>query len=70
MQIGTGPFMLKSFTPGAESVHVRYDGYWGGPALLDEVQIIDFADATAAVTRSRPARWTASWTCRSRRPPR
>ena len=49
VQIGTGPFMLKSFTAGAESVHVRYDGYWGGPALLDEVQIIDFADATAAV---------------------
>lgn len=48
-QIGTGPFMLKSFTPGAESVHVRYDGYWGGPALLDEVQVIDFADAAAAV---------------------
>lgn len=48
-QIGTGPFMLKSFTSGAESVHVRYDGYWGGPALLDEVQIIDFADASALV---------------------
>jgi len=48
-QIGTGPFMLKSFTSGAESVHVRYDGYWGGAAYLDEVQIIDFADAAAAV---------------------
>ena len=48
-QIGTGPFMLQSFTSGAESVHVRYDGYWGGAAYLDEVQIIDFADATALV---------------------
>lgn len=48
-QIGTGPFKLQSFTPGAESVHVRYDGYWGGAAYLDEVQIIDFADATAAM---------------------
>lgn len=48
-QVGTGPFMLKSFTSGAESVHVRYDGYWGGPAYLDEVQIIDFADGTALV---------------------
>ncbi len=48
-QIGTGPFKLKSFTPGAESVHVRNDDYWGGAPLLDEVQIIDFADAAAAV---------------------
>jgi peptide/nickel transport system substrate-binding protein len=48
-QIGTGPFMLQSFTSGAESVHVRYDGYWGGPAYLDEVQIIDFADANGLV---------------------
>lgn len=48
-QVGTGPFKLKSFTPGAESVHVRNDDYWGGAPLLDEVQIIDFADAAAAV---------------------
>jgi peptide/nickel transport system substrate-binding protein len=48
-QIGTGPFKLQSFTSGAESVHVRYDDYWGGAALLDEVQIIDFADPTALV---------------------
>ncbi len=48
-QIGTGPFKLQSFTSGSESVHVRYDGYWGGAPLLDEVQIIDFADPTALV---------------------
>ena len=48
-QVGTGPFVLKSFTPGAESVHVRNDAYWGGAAYLDEVQIIDFADATAMI---------------------
>ena len=48
-QIGTGPFKLQSFTPGSESVHVRYEDYWGGPAYLDEVQIIDFADPTALV---------------------
>jgi peptide/nickel transport system substrate-binding protein len=48
-QVGTGPFKLVSFTSGSESVHQRYDGYWGGPAYLDEVQIIDFADATALV---------------------
>jgi len=47
-QIGTGPFMLESFTPGTESVHVKNPNYWGsGLPLLDEVQIIDFADAQA-----------------------
>ena len=49
-QIGTGPFMLQSFTPGAESVHVKNPNYWGeGLPYLDEVQIIDFTDAAALV---------------------
>ena len=50
-QIGTGPFVLKSFTPGAESVHERNPNYWGGADIpyLDEVQVIDFADATAMI---------------------
>ncbi|MGI9054068.1 MAG: ABC transporter substrate-binding protein [Ilumatobacteraceae bacterium] len=47
-QIGTGPFMLQSFTPGTESVHVKNPNYWAsGLPYLDEVQIIDFADAQA-----------------------
>jgi peptide/nickel transport system substrate-binding protein len=49
-QVGTGPFMLQSFTPGAESVHVKNPNYWGeGLPYLDEVQIIDFADNAALV---------------------
>ena len=49
-QIGTGPYMLQSFTPGAESVHVKNPNYWGsGLPYLDEVQIIDFADAAALI---------------------
>ncbi|MBA3605523.1 MAG: ABC transporter substrate-binding protein, partial [Acidimicrobiia bacterium] len=49
-QIGTGPYMLQSFTPGAESVHTKNPNYWGeGLPYLDEVQIIDFADAAALV---------------------
>ena len=44
-QIGTGPYILQSFTPGAESVHTKNPDYWGeGLPYLDEVQIIDFAD--------------------------
>ncbi len=49
-QIGTGPYILQSFTPGAESVHTKNPDYWGeGMPYLDEVQIIDFADVPALV---------------------
>ncbi|HEY5662976.1 MAG TPA: ABC transporter substrate-binding protein [Ilumatobacter sp.] len=47
-QVGTGAFKLQSFTPGSESVHVRFENYWG-ESYLDEVQIIDFADQSALV---------------------
>ena len=58
-QIGTGPYMLKSFTPGAESVHVRYDGYWGGrrAARRDAGHRLR-RRRRARSTRSRPARST------------
>lgn len=47
--IGTGPFKFESFTPGQQSVFTRYDGYWGQPAYLDKLTIIDsFASATTA----------------------
>jgi peptide/nickel transport system substrate-binding protein len=46
--IGTGPFELKSFTPGRESVFVRNPNYWKhGRPYLDSVQILDFSDANA-----------------------
>jgi peptide/nickel transport system substrate-binding protein len=49
-QVGTGPFVLESFTPGAESVHTKNPNYWdAGKPYLDEVQIVDFADAAALV---------------------
>jgi peptide/nickel transport system substrate-binding protein len=50
-QVGTGAYKLKSFTPGAQSVHVRNPNYWrgGGEPWFDQVTIIDFTDATAQV---------------------
>lgn len=48
--IGAGPFMLKSFTPGQQSVFVRNPNYWrNGQPYLDSVTIIDFPDDTARV---------------------
>ena len=48
--IGTGPFQLKSFTPGRESVTTRFAEYWDAPKpYLDEVRTIDIAEETAQV---------------------
>ncbi|HET7432731.1 MAG TPA: ABC transporter substrate-binding protein, partial [Nocardioides sp.] len=47
-QIGTGAYKLKSFTPGQESVHERYDGYWRD-SYFDTVTISDFSDSTAQI---------------------
>jgi peptide/nickel transport system substrate-binding protein len=48
--VGTGPFKFESFTPGEESVFVRYDDYWqDGKPYLDELVIINFADETAQI---------------------
>lgn len=48
--VGTGPFKLKSFTPGTQSTFVRYDGYWRrGLPYLDEVVITDYSDETSQV---------------------
>lgn len=46
--VGTGPYKVKSFTPGQQSVHVRNENYWrDGEPYLDEIVIIDLADPTA-----------------------
>lgn len=48
--IGTGPFKVKSFTPGRESVHVRNENYWReGQPYFDQVRIINFPDDAAKV---------------------
>jgi peptide/nickel transport system substrate-binding protein len=48
--VGTGPYILKSFSPGQQSVHVRNPNYWRhGQPYFDQVVIIDFPDDTARV---------------------
>lgn len=48
--VGSGPFMLKSFTPGQRSVFVRNPNYWmSGKPYLDELVIIDLTDPTAQI---------------------
>jgi len=46
---GTGPFKVKSFSPGTQSTFVRYDGYWQARPYLDEIVITDYSDQTSQV---------------------
>jgi peptide/nickel transport system substrate-binding protein len=51
---GTGPYILKSFTPGRESVHVKNTKYrTKGKPVFDEIRIIDFADKPALTNALR-----------------
>lgn len=47
--IGTGPFILDSFTPGQGAVLVANEDYWGGRPLLDEVRTLPIPDDPARV---------------------
>jgi len=49
--VGTGPFKLKSFTPGRESVTVKNTEYWEQPKpYLDEIRTININEETAQVS--------------------
>ncbi len=48
--IGSGPYKLKSFTPGRQSVHERNENYWrDGQPYFDQVVITNFPDDSAKV---------------------
>ncbi|MEM7425129.1 MAG: ABC transporter substrate-binding protein [Pseudomonadota bacterium] len=47
---GTGPFVLKEFTPGVRSIHVRNDNYWNeGRPYIDEIEAFAITDGVARV---------------------
>jgi peptide/nickel transport system substrate-binding protein len=45
--VGSGPFRVASFEPGSSTVLERNPDYWGGPALLDSVEIRTIPDSAA-----------------------
>jgi peptide/nickel transport system substrate-binding protein len=45
--VGTGPFKLKSFAPGRETVFERFPNYWGEKAKVDELHLVALPDETA-----------------------
>lgn len=46
----TGAFKLVSYTPGVGATYERYDGWWGGKAALDGVDLKYFSDDAAVVS--------------------
>ena len=47
--IGTGPFKVKSFSPGVEMVAERNEDFWGPRPPIDEYVVKQFADSAAAI---------------------
>lgn len=45
--IGTGPFRFVSFDPGRGTRLSRFENYAFGPALVDDLRLVDFTDAAA-----------------------
>ncbi|TML70200.1 MAG: ABC transporter substrate-binding protein [Actinobacteria bacterium] len=46
----TGAFKLVSYTPGVGATYERFDGWWGGKAPLDGVDLKYFSDDAAVVS--------------------
>lgn len=48
--VGTGPFMLESFTPGQSTVLRKNPNYWGDDTpYLDEIELLNFNDTDALI---------------------
>jgi peptide/nickel transport system substrate-binding protein len=47
--VGTGPFRFSSYEAGASITYTRNDSYWGGPPLLETVQVRIIPEAAVAL---------------------
>jgi peptide/nickel transport system substrate-binding protein len=47
--IGSGPFKMTDMKPGEQFKWARFDEYWGGPAFVDTLTMVEFADDTARI---------------------
>ena len=46
--VGTGPFKFVSWMKDVSMKYERFDQYWGGKPFLDGVEVVQYADDTAA----------------------
>jgi peptide/nickel transport system substrate-binding protein len=58
---GTGPYVLKAFTPDQTVDLVRNDHYFGAKPHFDEIKVVRYADATAAETALRSGNLNVLW---------
>ena len=49
--VGTGPYRLVSYQPGARLVLRAFEGYWNGPPAPDPVEILPVKDAAERTAR-------------------
>ena len=54
--VGSGPFMVETFTPGQGAVLVRNENYWGPAAVPDRVEVTFFADDPAMISAFQEGR--------------
>lgn len=54
--IGSGPFMVETFTPGQGAVLVRNENYWGGDVVPDRVEVTFFAEEPAMIAAFQEGR--------------
>lgn len=47
--VGTGPYVLESYTPGVSATYVRNPKYWGPAGLVAKITVTTFTDTTAGV---------------------
>lgn len=59
--IGTGPFIVKSFVVNGDVTLVRNPKYWGKPPSLNEIDIKNMSDPTAAYTALRSGALDVFW---------
>lgn len=48
--VGTGPFVVESFTPDDKVVLVRNDNYWGEKAKLSRLEVVNLPEVSARIT--------------------
>ncbi|MFT5503193.1 MAG: peptide/nickel transport system substrate-binding protein [Gammaproteobacteria bacterium] len=47
--MGTGPFVMKEFSPGVKSISVRNENYWRKTANLDSIEVTAITDPVARI---------------------
>jgi peptide/nickel transport system substrate-binding protein len=59
--IGSGPFKVRTYTPGQSIVIEKNADYWGGPPTLDSITFQEIPDVSGRVTALTTGEIDATW---------